>query len=200
VTGPHDDAALFAAQAAYAESIVLSGIRDIEGSMACLERALEVLPTYAPAILTLGSIDHQIGRAEDGRRRFLSLLELPDGTPDLPEVLDKAGSFLIGLRNYRDGLELYRGAVARYPQVAALHQGLGCCAGHESLHELALAASRAALELEPENQELVNDMGWTLYESGEPEQALSFLERAVEMDPDDPLAAENLRICRHDLV
>jgi len=39
-------------------------------------------------------------------------------------------------------------------------------------------------------------MGWTLYERGEPERALPFLQRAVEMAPQDALAAENLRICR----
>ena len=63
-------------------------------------------------------------------------------------------------------------------------------------HEVALAAAEAALALEPDNQELVNDRGWTLYERGQPDRALPFLQRAVEMDPQDELAAENLRICR----
>ncbi|MGH3443644.1 MAG: tetratricopeptide repeat protein [Nitriliruptorales bacterium] len=191
--------ALFAAEAAYAESIVMSAVGDLHACVASVELALDILPTYAPAILTMGSIDYQLGHVGKGRRRLLSLLDLPDGTPDLPEILDRAGDFLIGLDRHRDGLTLYQRAAARFPDVAALHQGVSCCAGNEGRHELAIAASEAALELEPDNQELVNDMGWSLFEGDGPEQALPYLQRAVAMDPSDPLAAENLRICREAL-
>lgn len=64
------------------------------------------------------------------------------------------------------GFEFYRRAVAHFPDAAALHQGLCLCAGHQGHHEVALAAAEAALTLEPDNQEVVNDMGWTLYERG----------------------------------
>jgi tetratricopeptide (TPR) repeat protein len=190
---------LFAAEAAYADSIVRSAMGEVDACVASLERALEILPSYAPAILTLGSIDYQLGDTVTGRRRFLSMLDLPDDASDLAEILDKAGGFLIGSRNYRDGLELYQLAAARFPDVAALLQGVACCAGHEGRYELAVTASVQALELEPENQELVNDLGWSLFEAGRVEDARSYLEQAVAMDPGDPLAAENLRICREAL-
>ena len=51
------------------------------------------------------------------------------------------------------------------------------------------------MELEPENQKLVNDLGWTLFQAGRLVQARETLERAVSMDPTDELAAENLRLC-----
>jgi len=102
----------------------------------------------------------------------------------------------ISRSDYRDGFELYQRAVAHFPDAAALHQGLCLCAGHQGHQEVALVAAEAAFALEPDKQELVNDMGWTLYERGEPDRALPFLLRAVELDPQDALAAENLRICR----
>ena len=58
-----------------------------------------------------------------------------------------------------------------------------------------MPANQRALELEPENQKLVNDLGWTLCQAGRLMQAKETLERAVSMDPSDELARENLRFC-----
>jgi len=193
-----DDWRRFNAEAAYADSIFRSALGDVEGSIAALDRSLAALPTYAPAILSLGSVAYQRRQHARGRRLFLSLLELPDDTPDLCEIIDEAGTFLIQTHKYADGLELYRRAAARFPRVAVLHQGIGCCAGHQGLREEAVAASRTACEIEPENQTLVNDLGWSLYQAGQLEEARQVLERAVAMNPSDELAAENLRICRRE--
>jgi tetratricopeptide (TPR) repeat protein len=186
----------FNAEAAYAESIFRSALGDAQGCIAALRHALKVLPTYAPAILSMGSVEYQRGRRARGRRLFLSLLDLPDVTPDLCAIIDKAGDFLIQRGAYADGLELYRRAAARFPKMALFHQGVGCCAGHEGHHDEAIAASRAALALEPDNQKFVNDLGWSLHQAGVIGEARAILERAVAMDPTDELARENLRICR----
>ena len=204
MTEDEQGAMLFMAEAAYAESIVMSALGDPDACITSLERSLELVPTYAPAILALGSIDYQLDDAEQGRRRLFSLLDLadrgrPTDAPDLAEILDQAGDFLISRSDYRDGFELYERAVVHFPDAAALHQGLSLCAGRQGHHEVALAAAEAALALEPDNQAVVNDMGWTLYEGGEPDRALPFLQRALELDPQDALAAENLRICREAL-
>jgi Flp pilus assembly protein TadD len=64
------------------------------------------------------------------------------------------------------------------------------------LFEKAIKASRKALELEPENQNLINDLGWTLFEAGRLEEAEEVLLKAVAVDPSDELARENLRLCK----
>jgi Flp pilus assembly protein TadD len=174
----HGGGRLFNAEAAYADSIFRSGLGDVEGSIVALEGALAALPTYAPAILSLGSVAYQRRQRAKGRRLFLSLLELPDDTPDLCEIIDEAGTFLIQTHEYADGLELYRRATARFPRVALLHTGIGCCAGHQGLREEAVAASRTACEIDPDNQNLVNDLGWSLYQAGQLEEAQHVLERA----------------------
>ncbi len=63
-----------------------------------------------------------------------------------------------------------------------------------------MSANRRALELEPENQKLVNDLGWTLLQAGRLPQAKEALERAVSMDPSDELAKQNLRYCRRQVA
>jgi tetratricopeptide (TPR) repeat protein len=188
----------FCADAEYAESIFRDAIGDHKACISALERALAVKPTYAPAILSMGSVEYQRGRRAKGRRLFHSLLSLPKDTTDLCQIIDEAGSFLIHFRQYKDGLELFRAAIKLFPAVAALHQGLGCCAGHEGHHDEAVAASERALELEPGNQKFVNDLGWSLFEAGRLEEAARMLGRAVAMDPSDELARENLRICTAD--
>jgi protein O-GlcNAc transferase len=187
---------LFFAEAAYADSMVRSAFGDHQASLSCLKQALALKPDYAPAILSMGSVEYQRGRSAQGRKLFRSLLSLPGNTPDLCQIVDEAGTFLIQFGAYKDGLELYRAAVERFPAAAALHSGLACCAGHEGAHDEAVAAAERALRLEPDNQEFVNDLGWCLFEAGRLEEARQKLEQAVSMDPSDELARENLRFCK----
>ncbi len=189
----------FFAEAEYADSIIRSTMGDQEGSIAALRRSLEYKPTYAPAILSLGSVEYQLRKRKAGRELFRSLLSLPKDTLDLCEIIDEAGSFLIQIGEYKDGLALYRSAVELFPDAAVLYQGIGCCAGHEQFHEEAIAASERALRLAPDNQQFVNDLGWSLLQSGRLEEARGTLERAVSMDPSDGLARENLRLCEEKL-
>jgi tetratricopeptide (TPR) repeat protein len=194
--GSFDGWQLFQAEAQYAESILRDALGDVDASIAAARRALEIKPDYAPAVLTMGSIEYQLGREAEGRRLFRSLLLLPDQCEDLWKVIDKAGSFLIQSKRYADAMELYDGAVARFPNRAVLYQGLGCCAGHEGLFGRAVAASQKALDLDPVSQDLANDLGWSLVEADRLEEAEEVLLRAAAMDPSDDLARENLRLCQ----
>ncbi len=187
---------LFEAEAAYAESIFLEAIGDMEASISACERALEIKPDYPPAVLTMGSIEYQRGKPDEGARLFSTLLSLPDEFGDLWECIDKAGDFLIQEKRYEEGFELYQAAVERFSDQAILYQGLGCCAGHQGLFDKAIEASRKALELEPDNQKLMSDLGWSLFLAGRLEEAEEVLLKAVDMDPEDELARENLRLCK----
>jgi tetratricopeptide (TPR) repeat protein len=189
----------FGAESDYAQSILCTAVGDGQGCVEALRSSLENDPTYAPAILSLASVEYQLDQAGEGRRLFMSLLELPDDTEDLAEIIDEAGDFLISIGAYADGLELFRAGSARFPEASCLLQGVSCCAGHEGLHEEALAASAAGLELEPDNQELVTDLGWSLYLGGRLDDARDVLARAAAMDPTDELAANNLDACEQGL-
>jgi Flp pilus assembly protein TadD len=186
---------LFFAEADYADSIFRDALGDRAGSIAALKRSREAMPTYAPAIFSMGSVEYQARRIAEGRELFQSLLSLRKNTTDICQIIDEAGTFLTRIGEHEDGMALYRRAVKRYPDVAALFGGLGYCASNAGLHEEAVSANRRAVELEPENQKLVNDLGWTLLRAGRFAEARETLERAVAMDPSDELAAENLRHC-----
>lgn len=85
--------ALFEAKAAYADRIFRSAIGDTEGCIRALERAVEISPNYAPAVLALGSVEYQRKRKAKGRRLLLSLLSMLDDAPDRTEIIDAAGNF-----------------------------------------------------------------------------------------------------------
>ena len=135
----------FYAEGEYADSIFREAMGDRAGSIAALKRALEAMPTYAPAILSMGSVEYQAGRIAEGRELFQSLLSLPKNTTDIRQIIDEAGTFLTRIKAYEDGMALYRMAVKRYPDVAALWQGLGYCASNAGLHEEAVPANQRAL-------------------------------------------------------
>ena len=61
-----------------------------EGAIA----ALAIFPDFAPALLTVGSMEYQYDRADEAMRYFLRLTTLSADTMDLVEIIDRAGSFL----------------------------------------------------------------------------------------------------------
>ena len=198
-SGKSADWKLFNAEANYAESIFQTSLGNYPAAVSALRRALKTKPDYAPAVFSLGTVEYQRGKRAEGRKLFQLLLSLPEDTTDLCGLIDHAGDFPIQRDAYKDGLELFRAAAARFPSVAVFHQGIGCCAGHRRLYDEALAASNRAIELEPSKQEFVTDLGWTYFLAGRLREAEETLERAVSMDPADQYARNNLQLCKDKL-
>ena len=59
-----------------------------------------------------------------------------------------------------------------------------------------MAASRRAVELEPDSAAYVSDLGWTSVSAGRYQEAEQLLLRAIIMDPADERAQANLDFCR----
>ena len=131
---------------------------------------------------------------------FFSLLSLPEDTEDLSEIIDKAGSFLIEIEQYADGLQLFREAASKFPEVAEFQEGIGCCAGHKGFIDEALAAGRRAIELDPHNSAYVSDLGWTLLLAERYQEAEATLLQATAMNPSSERAQANLEYCREHIT
>jgi hypothetical protein len=65
--------------------------------------ALAIDPLFAPALLTVGSLEYQYGRIEAAMGLFLTLTSLPQDEPDLVEIVDKAGDFLLDQNDFSKG-------------------------------------------------------------------------------------------------
>jgi tetratricopeptide (TPR) repeat protein len=158
---------------------------------------LAIDPEYAPAMLTVGSLEYQYGRVDEAMALFLKLTTLPPDTEDLTKIIDKAGEFLIDQDDHVKAGELYAAAARAYPEVALYHVGLGYCVAETGRMKESVAHHRRAVELEPNNYLHLNDLGYSLLLAGQYDEAETVLERAVELAPPEyDLANGNLEHLR----
>ena len=155
--------------------------------------SLAIDPDFAPAILAVGSLEYQYSRVEEAMGLFLKLTSLPADTDELPEIIDKAGDFLIEKDDYANAEKLYAAAADAYPEVALFQDGLGYCISQAGRTEEAVARQRRAVELEPDNYLHLNDLGYTLLQAGQYNEAEKVLQRAVRMAP--PESELSARTC-----
>jgi len=147
--------------------------------------ALAIDPLYAPAILTVGSIEYQLGRVEEAMKLFMTLATLPKDEEDLVIIIDKAGDFLIDQDDYGNALALYSAAEKAYPHETVYLNGSGYCLGKLGRYEDSVEKQRRANALEPNNYKHLNDLGYSLFEAGKLDEAEEVLQRSISLAPPD---------------
>jgi tetratricopeptide (TPR) repeat protein len=188
-------AAEFVYSSAYAAELFrpfspdLAGGNEFSGPI----EALAIDPDFAPALLSVGSLEHQLGRHEEAMGHFLRLTTLPSNTTDLAEIIEKAGQFLIDSDDMERAESLYRAAVRAFPTVALFFGGLGYCASKLGRKPEALVHARMAVELEPENAVFLCDLGWALIENNLLAEAEVCLKKAISLAPGETMAEANLQ-------
>jgi Flp pilus assembly protein TadD len=70
---------------------------------------------------------------------------------------------------------------------------------HTGDHKGAERAFRRGLEIAPDNVELHNSLGWTLFQDGRSEEAVAEYTRALELDPKHAKAHNNLALAQVEL-
>jgi len=146
---------------------------------------LAIDPLYAPAILTVGSIEYQIGRVDEAMQLFLSLTTLSKDEEDLATIIDKAGDFLIDQDDYENALALYSAAEKAFPDEVVYVIGSGYCLGKLGRYEESVEKHRHADTLEPDNYKHLNDLGYSLFEAGRFDEAKAILEKSISLAPPD---------------
>lgn len=147
--------------------------------------ALAIDPLYAPAILTVGSIEYQLGRVEEAMELFMTLTTLPEDEEDLRIIIDKAGDFLIGQGDYENAFALYSAAEKAYPNETVYLNGSGYCLAKLGRFEDSVEKHRRADALEPNNYKHLNDLGYSLLEAGKFDEAEEVLQRSISLAPPD---------------
>jgi tetratricopeptide (TPR) repeat protein len=145
--------------------------------------ALAIDPLFAPALLTVGSLEYQHKRHEAAMEVFLALTTLPQSEPDLTVIIDKAGSFLLDQDDAKNAARLYRAATQSYPAVGEHWSSLSYCFGKMGELRDAVDTARQALALREDDPHVLNDLGWTLVLAGHYEEARQVLTRAVSLAP-----------------
>lgn len=89
--------------------------------------ALAIDPSYAPAILTIGTYEYILGRTEEAMHLLLDLVKLPEDTEDLVIIIDKAASFLIERKDFGLAMKLYSAACEKIPAEKTFQEGVAYC-------------------------------------------------------------------------
>lgn len=153
--------------------------------------ALAIDPLFAPALLTVGSLEYQHGFLKEAMELFFTLTKLPENEEDLAEIIDEAGNFLLDHEDFKNALELYLSGERAYPTQALYYIGSGYCFFRLGNIEEAIRKERRAVELEPENHLYLNDLGYSLLEAGLLQEAESVLKRSISLAPPEYQFARN---------
>ena len=145
--------------------------------------ALAIDPRYAPALLTVGSIEYQIGHIEEAMTLFTQLVQLPQDEKDLRIIIDKAGDFLIDQDDFENALALYSAAEKVWPDEAVYLLGVGYCLGKLGHCEESVEKHRRVIALEPDNYKHLSDLGFTLLEAGQFDEAEAVLQKSISLAP-----------------
>lgn len=159
--------------------------------------SLTIDPLYAPAILTVGSIEYQVGRIEEAMKLFLSLTKLPEDEEELSTIIDNTGDFLIDNDDFENALKLYTAAEKAFPNNALYLIGSSYCLGKLGRYMESVEKCRCAIILEPNNYKYLNDMGYSLLEAGKFDECEQYLKKSISLAPKDyKLPHNNLKELR----
>ena len=139
--------------ALYADSLgaVLLQIRQVDGALAWLDRAVKIDPTYGDAHLHRATALFMAGRLDEAVAGYRRALSLPSLT--VPHVAHQnLGYALYALKRYREAEQSLRFALsleAQEPTMAATYVNLGLVLIADGRREEAKAMFRRARELAP---------------------------------------------------
>ena len=147
--------------------------------------ALAIDPLYAPALLTVGSMEYECGREEEAMRLFFQLTKLPKDEEDLPVIIDKAVTYLTKNEDYQNALELSSAAEKLDPEQSLYCAASGYCLSKFGRFEESIEKFMRVVAVEPENYDYLNDLGFALMEKGDLDEADKVLKKSKSLAPPD---------------
>ena len=136
--------------------------------------------------------------AGNAARALPGLGKLARSYPEAPLFQATYARALKDAGRIRDALEIYRRAIARWPDDASIYHDLAVAASAAGRNDEAARAEQAALALEPSNGAAANGLGLVETSKGRAQDAERAFERAVGADPTNAVYWTNLGNARRD--
>jgi Flp pilus assembly protein TadD len=131
----------------------------------------------------------QLGRNDDARAQFLSVLEL---SPDHAVAHYNLGLIAILGNRAEEAFTHLTKAIAVKPAYAEAHSNLGVLLEATGRPDEAFDHYRKALESRPDNAAALANISRQLIRRGRPDQAVDHLERLQRLQPENPVVLGNL--------
>lgn len=177
----------------------------LEQVIAEQERVVAEKPDNVMARHQLGLIYRKAGRMDDALRELEKAVALD---PQSLESLINLGALYFDRGDEDRALQLNRQVVDIYPEMAEAHGNIGLILQRQGLmsqmrgdeetarasFDVALAAYRRALQLDPKMLTAWINLTSALTMTGQAEEAVASAQKAVELAPDSPMARNNLAV------
>ena len=170
--------------------------RQLDWAVACLRRAIELLPTYAPtramAYGNLGNVHIAQGRYNEAITDFSEALRL---NPNNGDAHNDLGCALQQLGERDKALEHFRTAIRLQPDHALAHYNMSVLLTDVGDFDKALRELQTARRLLPSRPEILFRLGVLLSNHGRYAEACANFAEALRLKPDFEQARQYLRFC-----
>jgi tetratricopeptide (TPR) repeat protein len=165
------------------------GEGDFTQAADCYRHALEIVPDFADACVSLAYILITESRHRDAGEYLLQALQIEPGNPDTHYML---GTIASARGDVDASIDHYRNAIANRPNFSEALHSLGNALDAKGKHEEAAESYRRALELNPNDVIACNNLGRLLDKRGEFAEAAGLFERILAIEPENAIAHNNL--------
>ncbi len=167
-----------AAKAGSAEESSFSALATSDGKRMPSARLLAAMAKAKEGEIQPGKVspEAQMKIRDEVRQIYQQALQVD---PNHLESLRGLANNYTNLEHYDKALVNFRKALAKHPNDATLWLEYGQCLNRQKDFAGALQAFEKGLEIDVENRQLTQHMGFTLARAGQPEKAIGFLTRSM---------------------
>lgn len=167
------------------------------------EEILQVCPMYFPAWFHRGEFMLRIGRTSEGEefieKAFDYVVKIVEDEEEFRQILSQRMGNLEKLLRYDLAARYTEKATRIFPDTPAFYDDLAFYILQlpDRNHTEALKFEEEALEIEPDNDFFINNLGWIYLMMGNYELAEENFRKALEFNLDNPGACENLETAEY---
>lgn len=163
--------------------------RNLEQALTSYQKALEIKPDFAAALVSMGSIYKELARFEEAISCFKKALEVNEGFADayynMAIVLKVQNKIDEAIICYKTCIELNPGFSDAYFNLGAIYKEAGRFDG-------AVFCYRKALESKPSNPNAYYNLGIVQKELGNLDEAITCYQKAIQLNPAYEKAYNNM--------
>ena len=173
--------------------IVNEAMGKLENAMDCFRRAIDLDPRHGEAHNNLGTALHRNGQLDDAKRALEEAVTIDPGSArawhNLARVSQAQGEL-------DPAAEAVTRAIALVPGEQLFHLTRSSILRRAGDLDGSIEALRTALAQNPEDVEILNDLGVQLLVIGQLDEALTQFQRAIDRDPRFAVAYENFSMAK----